>query len=387
MMKKILTWINGVLPKRNVIIFNSNPDLADNAYALYSYIIKNRIDIQKKYKIIWTVNTKEQNNRTNRTTCKTVYKKSLQGLYYFFVSKFIFCTHNYFYDVKSGRDQIIVNLWHGNGYKCLHNEEECYRGDVTFVTSDAYVQIQAHELNINSDNVLVTGLARNDCFFKSKVGELKKLGIDKEKYKSILIWMPTFRKAVLKSFGEDGNRSGFGFWDVVSTQSEKFNSALKKNGILLIVKPHPMEDLTRLEYNCFSNIRIISNRDLEKLNCDLYELLKETDGLISDYSSVVIDYLLLDKPVSMVCSDIEEYKSSRGFVFNRISDYFPGPILKNADDFLNYICNKNKIDLEWLDKRVQLKKFFHKYSDGNSCERIVHCLFDNDKLYSSKNVL
>lgn len=45
------------------------------------------------------------------------------------------------------------------------------------------------------------------------------------------------------------------------------------------------------------------------------EILNAFDVMISDYSSIVFDYLLLDRPVIYLIPDYEEYRSQRGFVF------------------------------------------------------------------------
>jgi len=53
---------------------------------------------------------------------------------------------------------------------------------------------------------------------------------------------------------------------------------------------------------------------LEKKQIKLYELIGISDGLLSDYSSVAVDYLLLDRPLGYVLADYNIYKEKRGFV-------------------------------------------------------------------------
>ena len=54
---------------------------------------------------------------------------------------------------------------------------------------------------------------------------------------------------------------------------------------------------------------------MEKKQIKLYELIGISDGLLSDYSSVAVDYLLLDRPLGYVLADYNIYKEKRGFVF------------------------------------------------------------------------
>ena len=63
-------------------------------------------------------------------------------------------------------------------------------------------------------------------------------------------------------------------------------------------------------------------RGYRERSLSLYELLGATDLLISDISSVVIDYLLLDRPIIHAFSDLGEYESSRGFTVEPIESIF-----------------------------------------------------------------
>lgn len=63
---------------------------------------------------------------------------------------------------------------------------------------------------------------------------------------------------------------------------------------------------------------------LEKKQIKLYELIGISDGLLSDYSSVAVDYLLLDRPLGYVLADYNIYKEKRGFVFEDPLEYMPG---------------------------------------------------------------
>ena len=124
-----------------------------------------------------------------------------------------------------------------------------------------------------------------------------------------------------------------------------------------------------------SNVICIENEDLKKNKVNLYELLSGTDCLISDYSSVVIDYLLLNKPILMALSDLTEYRDSRGFNFNPVENYFPGPIVSDFNQLLSYISSFPEIDENWEEKRQELLCLFHRYKDGRSCERVANVIW------------
>ena len=374
--KKILTKINNIIPKFKIVIFNSNPDFADNAYSLYSYLLENRSDVLKKYKIIWACNNRKSLKNQKIKFGKIIYKKSFLGLLYFFIAEKIICTHNYFYDVKSGKNQTIYNLWHGCGYKKLKNDREYYRGDYTFVTSLEYKKIQGLELNIPQENVIITGLARNDKLFR-RTNCLEKLGIYRDKYSQLVIWLPTFRRSISKELGNDGCYNLFGINEVLERPDSSLLDWLKNKKILLIIKPHPLEKIDDLSIHKSDNIMFLTNDMMHNIDVDLYDILQETDVLLSDYSSVIVDYLLLDKPIALICSDYTSYETDRGFMFENCEEYLPGPIIKNEEEFINYIKQIDEINEEWREKRILLKNKLHRYQDDKSSERVAKFIFGN----------
>ena len=376
---RILQWAismgNKINPKRNIILFNSYPAYSDNSRALYEYILMNRPDIKKKYKIIWG----QEKSATipkelMQYNIETIDKKSLKGVYTFLSAKYVFSTHGYFPGVKSGNGQVQVNLWHGCGYKSITDSDRIYRGDINTVTGSIYVPIHEKVLDMKPGTVYPTGLPRNDLLFTNR-DIMSKFGINKKKYKKIYIWMPTYRKANEGHEEVDGKVDAFTISTMTQEELKLLNETLKKLKILLIVKPHPMDAKTFDNVSGFSNVKTIMNVELANAGVRLYEFMAETDALISDYSSVVIDYLMLQKPVVMVMSDIHEYENSRGFVFENIKDYLPGPIITNARSLIDYLKKSDLIDGQWTEKRNQLSRIFHDNLDGNSCERVCNLIF------------
>ena len=366
----IFSLINQIVPKSNIVIFNSFPAFSDNSWELYCYMHKYRKDIFKKYKIFWGINTADVIPKyADQVGINILKKKTIKGIWMFLRAKYIVTTHGYFGGVKSGRGQIQINLWHGCGYKDITNHDRTFIGDYTIATSEFYSHIQARVFDLPLNKVLVTGLPRNDLLF-NKIYCLRTIGIEKEKYKKILIWMPTYRKAAFGHSGIDGSTNSFGLSSLTDNDFILLNNALYKENYLLIIKTHPMDTFKYEDNKALSNIVSITTDELLDKGVRLYSLFSETDALLSDYSSVIVDYLLLDKPIAMVLSDINEYKNSRGFVFDDVRSYFPGPIIGDISALINYINNFDKINQNWINHRKQLTKTFHSHIDNNSCKRV-----------------
>ena len=71
----------------------------------------------------------------------------------------------------------------------------------------------------------------------------------------------------------------------------------------------------------------------------MYKFLGTTSALITDYSSVFLDYYLLNRPVAFTINDYEEYKEKRGFVFDDVKSLMAGPTISNFDDLLNFLLS------------------------------------------------
>lgn len=363
-----------VFHKENIILFNSFPAYSDNALQLYEYIENERPDIVKKYKIYWAQSSKDR-IPVKLKELNFVSKKSLKGVWLFLHAKYVFSTHIYFSDIPSGTNQCQINLWHGCGYKAItKSDKHNFVGDYTLATSNEYKVIQSRELGIPVDHVLVTGLPKDDRLFNSE-DVLVKFNIYRQKYKKIYIWMPTYRKAKFAHEEMDGDMNSFGINTMSEEQITQLNTALQENDYMLIVKPHPMDTLVLQRLNTFSNIKCITNKMLGDKDVQLYDLLSNCDTLLSDYSSVIVDYLILKRPITLVFADAESYKNSRGFVFDNIEEYLPGPIVSNYQQLLDYFLNSEEIDQNFEKKRDYLSDLLQKYHDAYSSRRVCDYFF------------
>ena len=220
--------------------------------------------------------------------------------------------------------------------------------------------------NVEISRIFITGLPRNDLLFETK-GVLQSLGI-KQEYRKIIIWMPTFRNS--KSGHNDGMQSETGLPIITQSDISLLNEYLHRKNVLLIVKLHPWADRTSIIEHEYSNILLLEE-DMIPANCSLYNVIGATDVLLTDYSSVYIDYLILNKPIGFVFDDIEKYKQTRGGLYEDMIDYMPGEKINTTEQlysFIDDICVGKDIHKE---EREQITKMFYKYRDNQSCRRII----------------
>ncbi|MCD7709984.1 MAG: CDP-glycerol glycerophosphotransferase family protein, partial [Porphyromonadaceae bacterium] len=173
---RLLHVVNKIIPKKNIVLFNSFPAYSDNAAALYKYIISNRQDIVSKYKLVWGQDSEENIIRFGENNTYFVKKKSLKGFWTFLRARYVISTHGYFTGLRSVHKQTQINLWHGCGYKST--PEHIFHGDINIVTSDIFVDDAIEKFSSTIDCIKVTGYPRNDYLFH-KTNHLSKLGIDR----------------------------------------------------------------------------------------------------------------------------------------------------------------------------------------------------------------
>jgi CDP-glycerol glycerophosphotransferase (TagB/SpsB family) len=113
--------------------------------------------------------------------------------------------------------------------------------------------------------------------------------------------------------------------DTGSEQIQPLLDGLRGRGIQLVVKPHPM-DADRRHWD--GTVRV-SESDLVRSGVTLYGLLGQSRGLVTDYSSVWVDYLLLDRPMAFLVPDRDSY--SRTLVPSDVLDWLPGELVDPAE--------------------------------------------------------
>ena len=386
-MKKIifyvLTIVNKVVGKKNTIVFHSFPDFADNSYALFNYIAGK----YKNYRLIWLINNKNNLSAINANLERKSYKnidiypvKSISGILSYLSSKYIFHSHGIYSGIKTSGSQVNINLWHGMPLKKIgipdgKKKKDLPFFDYTIAVSEMFSDIMAEAFGIGIEKVLITGQPRNDLFtdIENDVYGLKK-------YNKVFIWMPTYRKSVVGDIREEGRQSATGLPLLNMENLKDLDLFLNDKESLLIIKIHGMDFLNNIAFKSFNNIKFISNDDLLKDNIQLYQLVGQTDALITDYSSIYFDYLIMEKPIAYIIDDIEEYKNDRGFFISddKLFDYMPGMKISNLSDFNMFfekVCS-NSFDIVY-DKDILTE--MNKYTDSFSSKRICDAVFNEVK--------
>ena len=330
---KLYYLLNIILPKfKNKTVFCCFPDFEDMLRGMLPHI-NGRI-------IVLVTNTDVIRPNWLDEKIEVVKKKSISGLWHLLTARTIYFTHGlfFFFRLISSDRQLVVNLWHGMPLKnigFLDGKKHVPPSHKLLCTSLMFQRIMAEAFRMQLDDVLITGLPRNDVLLRRVENkELIKLN---KKYKKIHVWLPTYRKSYLGDIRNDGNASNvFGFADF---DAKGLNQLLKSNNEFLLVKPHPMAMYTD-SAESLSNIKIINEQWLSGVGITLYELLAATDTLWTDFSSVFVDYAITKKTILFVIPDMKLYKESRGLTFDIETIKLPGLVVENEKDLISAVANQ-----------------------------------------------
>lgn len=289
-------------------------------------------------------------------------------------AKYVITTHQPF---KARKSQINVQLWHGvplkrmgimaNNTKRRDNQRNASlwhkTADIVTSSSDLYETLMSACMAIETKKYHKLGFPRIDALSQpviSKEAFLRDLFETQDKEAKIGIYMPTFRyeledKSIMAKIAA-GNFFAFSDFD-----GENLNKELKKRHQYLIVKLHPYEMRMFENFKSkYSNIAFMNNDYLFDHNYDLYELLGNTDFLMTDFSSIYFDYLHLNKPIIFVTNFLKQYEKTRGLLLGPYEEITPGICVNSQSEFVQNLDNldnqqiKNR-RLYWLDLTNQVK--------------------------------
>lgn len=375
---------------KNIWVFGSGDGerFADNPKYLFLYSANKKIDNQPK--VIWISKNKNIVKKLKEKNYQSYHYRSLKGIYYLLKAKY-FITDTSSFALNywlSGRAKII-NLWHGiplkkigydakkgKGSKCYNSKgiiklvykfttpwlfEKYYK---IITTSVQLEDIFTSAFKANKKNIVITGYPRNDIFFNwikdCDLGTNKSILNVIKKYKErnkIIFYLPTFRDTGGNPFKE------------AKIDLQKFNQFLISHNLIFIAKFHPLSKINDFNADEYKNIILLPPET------DIYPILKFTDLLITDYSSVYFDFLLSNKPILFFPYDLDKYTSKDRELYFDYDKFTPGSKSYTLENLMNEIkIILINLDDKYEQKRKEIKKICYRYTDGKSSARIFNLL-------------
>ena len=234
------------------------------------------------------------------------------------------------------KSQIYMNTWHGPAINLMGNAVEG-RNDFNwdhinyFCISGRYEEpIITRDFRVLPENLLLSGLPRNDALYsctEEKKKELRKqFGVPENK--RVILYAPTWREST------DGGKT-CNLKPPINL--EKWEKELGDNYVLIIRAHVNTRQILGIHFNDF----VRDGSDYPVVN----DLLMVADYLISDYSSIIMDYCILGRPIVCFGYDFEDYNKARGGFYFDLDKEIPSGICHTEDEVLSYILNAD-YDLE-----------------------------------------
>ena len=379
-MKKVIKKIFSLfirVDNKKIILLEETPFSGSNCYAFYNYLVK-----IKNYKNVEIIDIRNMIKK----------EKGIKGISQYFsnfkkLSEAGIVITDHAVPVLTSKN-VIIQLFHGIPLKsmALIDKSEDSRNNEGFmkninaftVTSDFSAVLENACIGLDVKKYQVLGNPRNDLLYTDGKEILKGfLNIDISD-KRIIVYMPTFKKGYIDR--QEGTNKEKNIFSFENFNMVKFNKHLKDNNIIFIVKLHPYEEKyykQKIESINSKNIFILETDYLVKEKADVYKFLAASDMLITDYSSVFLDYLLTQKPVIFNNVDIEMYRKVRGILLEPYDFWTPGPKINNQQGLQEEMLRLLNDPDYYSAERKKLLDIFHKYHDNKSCERIWEHISQN----------
>lgn len=373
----IISLIAKIFPTRkNTVIFSSYPDYSDNAWALYKYLKEHRKDL----KLYWYATSSKAPAEVDPKEIipdNRFYREWMLNRAYY-----IFNTHSYNLPLIRPKKRLYVLISHfpcpvkknkSYGISKDYTKDDISKNPHNFIIcqSEGSLSLSSYFWRCEKKFMLPLGMMRNDLLIKN-IGNRDLNPFYNGHSQKLILWMPTFRKSCQPVLSEvnSSTESGLPLLET-SIDVVNFNNFLKSQDVQLLIKLHPLQADYDLFKRSFSNITILTNETLEESGKQTYEVIGYTDALLTDYSSVFFDYLIVDRPVGFILNDIEEYRKDRGFVFDDPRDIMAGHHIYDINQLKKFVSDVVAGTDKYLTKRnVIRKKYVGEVSD-TTCKRFV----------------
>lgn len=329
------------------------------------------------YNVVYICDDEKIINKFHNLGYKNIYKRnSIKGFIYLLRAKFWICNNDKKIDIANylSGGATTINLYHGipakkivfDQYKNFHKkpaiikylhknlsvksdyyivnseyEQSCY--ETAFLTDKKNIKI----LGSPRLDVLLHDIQNEDLFMEEDFLTIKNF---KEQGRKIFIYTPTFRDT-----GKD--ISGW-------LKIDKLKQFLKEHNAVLVCKLH-FADKNSLNFELTEEFYKMDS------DSDIYPVLKYSDALITDYSSIYFDYLLLDKPILYYPIDLEEYQEKcRGF-YRPYEELTAGIKAYSEEELISAMQDVVKGVDDYKEARKTLRNRMFKNQDGKNCERVI----------------
>ncbi len=339
-----------------LILFNSfgGAKYDDSPKAIYDYMISS--NKYKDYKLVWAIDSPKLFDNKNVNYVKN---NSFKFFVFALKAKYWITNSSMERGLKfKKKNTIYINTWHGTALKKIGVDTSTTSSkfktsipDYFYCQSSFDKDVFCRAFQFDEKIMRIVGLPRNDelCNVDQKELESIKKELNIPLDKKVILYAPTFRE-----YNYDIN----GCFIAPPVDLRKWEKELFDKYVVLFRAHYEVNKVLNIEDSEF--LKNVTNYP------HLNDLLKISDIMISDYSSIMVDYSILERPIYCYCYDYDEYNNKRGLYFD-LHKLMPNGVSENEDDLLKQIKNCN-----YKEQAKKTKKFKDQFVEecGHASEYI-----------------
>ncbi|WP_323191774.1 CDP-glycerol glycerophosphotransferase family protein [Halostella sp. PRR32] len=271
----------------------------------------------------------------------------------------------------------VVQLWHGVPLKRISTDSAAYADaslpdrlakryvyrqfDWVTVTSAGVSEHFASAFRLPLSRMAVTGYPRTDVLWRDVPGAT--VGFDGRVLDDIADFDAERVVAYFPTYRNDPDRTPASALDFAA-----LDAYLADRDAALLLKFHPA-DQPDVDLDDFDQIRRLPS------DADPYPLLEHVDVLLTDYSSIYFEFLLLDRPVAFYAYDLPAFEEANGLYFE-YDEYAPGPVATDFDGLTAALDRCFEDPSADADHRRRVRDEMFDHRDGRSAERVCALVED-----------
>lgn len=363
----LLKLLSGFINNRR-LLFYAGTEPHENADAIVEYLYQEYHG--KKFKLVYLGESSEKTKNNvvqidkSSVRKKASIKEMLRYCYYYATSKYLFYENEALNKVCNR--QVLIYLNHGTiplkqVSDVLKQPEELSYG---VCPSEGCADIYTEQYGIPKAKLLYMMPARVNYLFGDNAAVPWKQPGEK-----LILWLPTFRQLTGSIRRDSVEENPL---ELIRTDREwlMLDGLLNNTKQRLVIKKHPREKIEFSILSYCTNINIITENDLKNSGLLLHQVLAQTDALITDYSGIAFEFMLLNRPIGYVVSDMQKY--IRGFAVKNPLDFMPGPKIHNLNEMFMYIKDVAESIDQYKTERAELvKKLFQEKAYKNGAKELI----------------
>lgn len=365
----------GRFERRNIWLIggHSGDIYNDNSKFFYEYMLKEH----KEVEIYWVIN--KDSKVFDKVPGKKLIRGSVENYLYYYNSKAIIFSHSPSADIAPYNFAVpILNCFHKKPVKVYLNhgtisfkkrkpmngrfkkliDDLLKSYDISTASSEFEKDVMVNDWSMSEDSVCIVGNARYD-----------NLPTDEKSETRDILYTPTWRDWIKFNSGKFTDTDYFkNIMDFLN--DEKLNNVLEEKNINIKFYMHHLmhEFIDDIKEN-ITGKRIIF---LDK-GVTLASEIRKSAANITDYSSVAIDFLYMNRPILFYQFDVEEYIKKVDSYIDLKSEMF-GSLAYNSNEAVNKLIDIIENDFCVLDDQKNERSKFFRYNDNKNCERIYDCI-------------